>query len=47
MGKKCLMIKKETALFENWGQERIKTTNLRNMEVFSHKVKCKWEQHDR
>lgn len=47
MGKKCLMIKKEIALFENWGQERIRTTNLRNMGVFTHKVKCKWEHHDR
>jgi hypothetical protein len=45
--KKCLMVKKEMALFENWGQGRIKTTNLRNLGVFSHKVMCKWDHHDR
>jgi hypothetical protein len=34
MEKKCLMIKKEITIFENWGQGRIKTTNLRNLGVF-------------
>jgi len=47
MGKKCLMIKKEIALFVNWGPEFIKTTNVRNLGVFSHKVRCKWELNDR
>jgi hypothetical protein len=47
MEKKYLMIKKEMALFENQGQGCIKTTNLRNLGVFSHKVRCKWEHHDR